>query len=144
VFRLLTNTNIDDKNFTQGPIWMCSVKLLHYAVLFVTVAVTSFTACGGDVEVETRSIDGTGNNPDKPAWGSAGSQIGRVTTVAYGDMVSSPASATRPNPRTISNTLCDQTVSIPEYPHRMRTRHSTYRYRPVMQYSIPRQRERCS
>jgi hypothetical protein len=93
---------------------MCSVKLLHYAVLFVTVAVTSFTACGDDVEVEIRSIDGTGNNPDKPAWGSAGSRIGRVTTVAYGDMVSSPASTTRPNPRTISNTLCDQTVSIPD------------------------------
>jgi hypothetical protein len=59
-----------------------------------------------------RSIDGTGNNLQHSDWGSAGTQLLRNTTVAYGDGISSPAGADRPNPRLISNLVLSQTEDI--------------------------------
>ena len=38
-----------------------------------------------------RSIDGTGNNLTHHEWGSAGQQLLRLTSVAYGDGISTPA-----------------------------------------------------
>ncbi|MBX9627637.1 MAG: carboxypeptidase regulatory-like domain-containing protein [Gemmataceae bacterium] len=57
-----------------------------------------------------RSIDGSGNNIAHPDWGSAGSTLLRVGPAAYGDGISSPAGATRPSPRAISNAVAGDDV----------------------------------
>jgi peroxidase len=62
---------------------------------------------------ENRSYDGTGNNLLNPTWGVAGTDFLRIAPASYGDGVSSPAGAGRPDPRTISNTIVAQTGSIP-------------------------------
>ena len=54
---------------------------------------------------EFRSLDGSGNNPSHPEWGKAGQAFPRILPAAYGDGVSSPAGANRPNPRTISQNV---------------------------------------
>lgn len=55
---------------------------------------------------EVRSIDGTGNNLAHPAWGAAGTDLTVVGGVSYfGDGISSPGGADRPNPRVISNNI---------------------------------------
>ncbi len=57
---------------------------------------------------ENRSFGGEGNNIDNITWGASHSQLIRVTTPAYEDGISSPASPNRLNPREISNLLFDQ------------------------------------
>lgn len=57
---------------------------------------------------EYRAIDGANNNFLKPYWGAAGVQVVSASTIAYGDGISTPAGAERPNPRTISNALFAQ------------------------------------
>ncbi len=57
---------------------------------------------------EYRSFDGTGNNLQQSDWGAAGAPLARKTTVDYGDGISLPGGASRPNPRLISNTLFAQ------------------------------------
>jgi hypothetical protein len=65
------------------------------------------------VFAEDRSYDGTGNNVDNPTWGAAGTDFVRIAPAAYGDGVSTPSGADRPNPRDISNTVVAQSGSIP-------------------------------
>jgi peroxidase len=67
------------------------------------------TAFGG----EARTIDGSGNNVANPTWGAAGTNLLRLTAVEYGDSISTPAGASRPNARVISNALSAQTASAP-------------------------------
>ena len=55
------------------------------------------------------SLDGKGNNQRHTTWGSAGVDLMRFAPDGYGDSVSSPAGATRPSARFISNTVSDQT-----------------------------------
>ena len=55
-----------------------------------------------------RRIDGKHNNLTNPDWGSAGQQLLRLTSVAYGDGISTPAGEYRPSPRAITNALCKQ------------------------------------
>ena len=67
---------------------------------------------------EFRSIDGTGNNQDNPGWGRAGIQFLRKTdgindNPAYGDGVETPAGATRPGAREVSNAVFAQSESKP-------------------------------
>jgi hypothetical protein len=52
-----------------------------------------------------RSIDGTGNNLAHPEWGSTDERLLRVAPAQYADGVSTPAGATRPSARAISNAL---------------------------------------
>ncbi len=63
-----------------------------------------------------RSFDGTDNNRKNADWGSAGTQLLRLTTVEYADGVSEPAGgldgAGRPNPREISNLVVAQSGDI--------------------------------
>jgi len=68
-----------------------------------------------DLDFETRSIDGTGNNQGdgKESWGAAGQTLGRILDSAYDDDVSSIAGADRPGPRDISNAVVDQQGSVP-------------------------------
>ena len=66
--------------------------------------------CGvhiGDIEFpdEFRTIDGSENNLDHTDWGQAGTPLLRLTTVGYGDGAGTPAGASRPSARAISN-LC--------------------------------------
>ncbi len=62
---------------------------------------------------QNRSYDGTGNNLINPSFGVAGSDFLRIAPAAYGDGFASPAGASRPDPRTISNTIVAQTGSMP-------------------------------
>lgn len=52
-----------------------------------------------------QSLDGTGNNPSHPDWGSAGVDLLRRAAAAYADGLSAPSGADRPSGRTISNAL---------------------------------------
>src|SRR5262249_49362677 len=54
---------------------------------------------------EVRSYDGSGNNPNNPNLGKAGSHLLRNFTSAYADGISEPSGADRPNPRAISNAI---------------------------------------
>ncbi len=55
-----------------------------------------------------RTINGTGNNIANPTWGSAGVALLRVSHADYGDGISTPAGASRPSPRDISNIIAAQ------------------------------------
>jgi peroxidase len=55
---------------------------------------------------EDRSYDGSANNTDQPAWGSAGSRLTRVAPPAYADGI--------PSARAISNGVVAQSQSIPD------------------------------
>ena len=59
-----------------------------------------------------RTFDGAGNNLSNPDWGAAHSNLVRHTTIAYDDMIASPAGINRPNPRMISNALFAQSGQI--------------------------------
>jgi len=61
---------------------------------------------------EARTIDGSMNNAANPSWGSADTRLLRLTTIEYGDGISTPAGSTRPSPRVVSNVLSDQTVPM--------------------------------
>ncbi|MFO1462635.1 MAG: peroxidase family protein [bacterium] len=64
-------------------------------------------------EPENRNIDGTQNNLQHPEWGAAGAALARLADPAYADGISSPAGASRPNPREISNLINSQGGPIP-------------------------------
>jgi len=57
------------------------------------------------------SFDGKGNNVIQPLWGSAGSDLLRISAAAYHDGVSSPSGTNRPSPRLISDKICAQTAT---------------------------------
>jgi peroxidase len=60
-----------------------------------------------------RSIDGSGNNEDRPLWGAVGARFRREAPDAYGDGVSSPSGADRPGARAVSNAVAAQDASMP-------------------------------
>jgi hypothetical protein len=55
-----------------------------------------------------RSITGAGNNAAHPTWGQAGTDLARVSPVAYADAISAPSLAYAPSARAVSNLLNDQ------------------------------------
>jgi hypothetical protein len=57
------------------------------------------------------SIDGSGNNAAHPKWGASGTTLLRVSPARYTDGISTPAGASRPSARVVSNTLSAQEVS---------------------------------
>ncbi len=59
---------------------------------------------------DIRTVDGTGNNPDHPEWGSAGIAFLRLTEVGYSDGAGTPVEG--PSARAISNSCAAQTESI--------------------------------
>lgn len=59
------------------------------------------------------SLDGTGNNPFHPNWGAAGTDLLRLAAAQYGDGISTPGGASRPDARTISNTVADLPEDTP-------------------------------
>jgi len=66
-------------------------------------------------DYEFRSIDGTGNNEVNTSYGSAGIPLLRLSDVAYGDSMSTPAGALRESARTISNAVSSQSELIPNH-----------------------------
>src|SRR5262249_27071292 len=58
------------------------------------------------------SITGFGNNIFHPAWGTAGTDLLRVSPVAYADGTGSPSTPNDLNPRLISNQLNNQSSFI--------------------------------
>jgi peroxidase len=63
---------------------------------------------------EQRSIDGSGNNLLHPEYNKAGTAFIRKAPEAYGDDVSTPSGADRPNARIISNVVLAQTKDKPD------------------------------
>jgi hypothetical protein len=59
-----------------------------------------------------RSITGFGNNLDNPAWGRAGTDLLRVSPVAYADGISTPSQPNTLSTREISNNLNNQSDPI--------------------------------
>ncbi|WP_146849735.1 peroxidase family protein [Brevifollis gellanilyticus] len=57
---------------------------------------------------EFRTVDGSANNAANPTWGTPNQPFVRLAPNAYGDGVSTPAGATRPSPRVISNAVAKQ------------------------------------
>jgi len=59
------------------------------------------------------AFDGTGNNLLHYTWGSAGANLLRFAPAAYSDGISTPAGATRPGARAISNSVSVLTATEP-------------------------------
>ena len=59
------------------------------------------------------SLDGRLNNPGQSTWGVAGIDLMRFSPAAYSDGLSSPAGASRPSARLVSNTICDAGTPAP-------------------------------
>ncbi len=58
---------------------------------------------------DIRAIDGSGNNVAHPDWGTPGEVFIRKNNLsAYGDGISTPAGASRPSARVISNVLAEE------------------------------------
>src|SRR5260370_711621 len=62
--------------------------------------------------MDVRSITGFGNNLDHLTWGAAGTNLLRVSPVAYADGISAPSTPNTLNPRQISNNLRNQSDPI--------------------------------
>ncbi|WP_234994936.1 peroxidase family protein [Microbulbifer donghaiensis] len=76
--------------------------------MLAAVSILSGTISNATPFDQYRSIDGTGNNLTLPQLGSAHSPLLRLVTPAYSDGISLPAGSSRPNPRVISNAICQQ------------------------------------
>lgn len=61
--------------------------------------------------LETRVINGSGNNAANPQLGNSGTNFIRLGDAQYADGIGAPED--RENPRDISNTILDQTGSVP-------------------------------
>jgi peroxidase len=59
-----------------------------------------------------RSITGYGNNVANPTWGQAGTDLIRVSPVAYADGISTPSQPNNLSPRQVSNNLNNQSDPI--------------------------------
>lgn len=64
---------------------------------------------------EFRTIDGTGNHPENPDWGSTEEPFFRLTTPAYGDDGTEPSGEDRPSARAVSNAVAAQEESMPNH-----------------------------
>ena len=78
--------------------------MFRQTLLFFCVICFSFTS---NAQLH-RTIDGTLNNAQNPSWGSAHAPLDHITSLDFGDGYSTPAGATRINPRIISNSLFAQ------------------------------------
>lgn len=77
---------------------------LNTFVLMVTMLMNALQpAPAGIIGQEVQSLDGSGNNTTHTAWGSVDQQLLRQAPAAYADGINSPAGASRPSARLISN-----------------------------------------
>jgi hypothetical protein len=87
--------------------------MFHRTVLIAVLLILSPVLGPVSANAENRSYDGTDNNLTNTSWGAAGTQLARLSPIEYGDLVSSPAGGSRPNPREISNVAIAQTIMVP-------------------------------
>ncbi len=59
-----------------------------------------------------RTIDGSGNNPNRADVGASGTTLLRLVPAAYGDGISAMAGEERPSAREVSNAICAQGESV--------------------------------
>lgn len=64
-----------------------------------------------DFPLESRSIDGQGNNLTHTEWGAAETVVVRLASNAYEDGVGTPAGTDRPSAREVSNAIFAQTTT---------------------------------
>lgn len=57
------------------------------------------------------SLDGKGNNIIQPLWGSAGSDLLRISASSYSDGIAAPSGTNRPSARLISDGVCVLTTT---------------------------------
>ncbi|MFK8057718.1 MAG: peroxidase family protein [Saprospiraceae bacterium] len=87
-------------------------KFYNRATVSCAVALMSLAFSQEMEAQEYRTIDGSNNNPVNVLWGVTDAQMQRWDTACYGDSISTPAGANRPNPREISNALFDQNLTL--------------------------------
>jgi hypothetical protein len=75
----------------------------RFLLLFVLLCISLVS-----VFAQNRSIDGFGNNPDYPEWGSVGHTMIWGAPISFADGISEPAGQNRPNTRVISNRIFAQ------------------------------------
>lgn len=85
--------------------------LKDMAKYYLPILVCIFASLAVEAQ-ENRSFDGYGNNTINPSWGATESQLARLSTISYEDLISTPAGAGRMNARVISNRLFDQQDGI--------------------------------
>jgi hypothetical protein len=88
--------------------------LKDMAKYYLPILVCIFASLAVEAQ-EIRSFDGSGNNVLNPAWGASETQLSRLSTISYNDLISEPAGSDRENPRVISNILFDQRDGIFDY-----------------------------
>jgi peroxidase len=95
---------------------MARYKILMVIVLAILVAalLPDPAAAGGPSApaMEYRTLDGSNNNLDNPAWGSVDVALLRLGGLGYADGFQAPAGPNRPSARLISNLLAAQERSI--------------------------------
>lgn len=64
------------------------------------------------LSTDVAPIDGVSNNIGNPDWGSTGTELLRLTSVEYGDDISTPAGEDRPSAREVSNAVAAQSESV--------------------------------
>ena len=79
--------------------------LFGFVIVVLIAASVPMMSAQAQSRAEYQSLDGRDNNFSNPAWGSVGEQFLRGSASAYGDGISSPAGASRPSPRVVSNAL---------------------------------------
>ncbi|HYE34825.1 peroxidase family protein [Methylocaldum sp.] len=83
------------------------------ATLWTVVALTVFYVSEAAHAQDYRTIDGYGNNIANPTWGTPSAHLLRSASGAYyADGIASPAGATRPSPREISNAVFTQNDAL--------------------------------
>lgn len=84
-------------------------RISHRAVCFAVTLVAGLPLAAQ----EFRSLDGAGNNPSNPGWGSTGLSLSRIAAVTYADGLGA-VDGTRANPRDVSNAVYAATGRNPD------------------------------
>ena len=80
------------------------LNLLLFTLISVALAAQS----------DIRSYDGSDNNLSNPNWGKVGEPLKRIASIGFTDKISTPAGASRMNPRAISNAMFAQDEILPD------------------------------
>jgi peroxidase len=88
---------------------VCRLRRCARAATMLAGLVVATAASAG----QYRPIDGYGNNPFHPTWGSTGIRLLRESGPYYADGISAPTGTARPNPRDVSNLIFSQDESHP-------------------------------
>ena len=74
---------------------------LAMSIIAALLLATLVAGSGASDPAAVRTLDGSGNNLDHPAWGQAGTEYSRAAAANYGDGIGTMVSG--PSPRSVSN-----------------------------------------